>query len=527
MPLAALQHSSHDRAMVEVASDQGAALARRLLGLTARLGARSDADPFGNPVLLLALAISRRIDTGELSEAAIGGLVRHLRDAAFADRARRLAAYVGGVDPAENDATLAGLAQHLLRPDPNDSPVRWAEYRALVERTRFAAVFTAHPTFALPPAVGHALADAASGRAAPAFDSHRPPPVTLADEFAQAVAAIANGRDALDRLNAALMSVARSAWPDRWTELTPRPVVLSSWVGYDTDGRTDIGWWDTLRLRLEMKRLQLAAAARAARCLPAATALAARVAVALEAVGGAARRCCPTRPIRRASPPSPTRWSAARETALTTPAPLLPLFQRGDRRPPEDHAQARAVRRPRRAGLARPGAGAHAHAAERGADPQRGAPAAGDRRPAGGPGASPRAVRRDQRRAGRGAAGAGRFRRAAGRAGLGGPADDDGGADRQAHRWLDAGALPDRRDRNRLHAAGRAVAGAAVRRRAAHRDQPAVRDGGGAGTRRARAGRGAAQPALPRLSASRPGGWRCNSAIPIPAAMSASSPPAT
>ena len=35
-------------------------------------------------------------------------------------------------------------------------------------------------------------------------------------------------------------------------------MILSSWVGYDTDGRTDIGWWDTLRLRLEMKRLQLA-----------------------------------------------------------------------------------------------------------------------------------------------------------------------------------------------------------------------------------------------------------------------------
>ena len=50
-----------------------------------------------------------------------------------------------------------------------------------------------------------------------------------------------NGRDALDRLNAALLSVARDAWPGRWTSLVPRPVILSSWVGYDTDGRTDIG----------------------------------------------------------------------------------------------------------------------------------------------------------------------------------------------------------------------------------------------------------------------------------------------
>ena len=223
-------------------------LADELLALAARLGARLEEDPFGNPVLLVALAIERRMDDGTLSEEAIGGLIRHLRDAGFADRARRLAHYVGGAEPAENDRVLGMLAQHLLRPDPEDSPVRLAEYRALVERTRFAAVFTAHPTFALPPEVGHALAEMASGRPAAEFGSHRPPPITLGREFAEAVAAISNGRDAIDRFNAALLAVARTAWPDRWTSLVPRPIVLASWVGYDTDGRTDIGWWETIRL---------------------------------------------------------------------------------------------------------------------------------------------------------------------------------------------------------------------------------------------------------------------------------------
>ncbi|MSP01072.1 MAG: hypothetical protein EXR07_08500 [Acetobacteraceae bacterium] len=96
-----------------------------------------------------------------------------MRDAAFIGRARRLAEYVGGIELTANDAILARLAGTLLRPDPNDSPVRWAEYRALVERPRFAAVFTAHPTFALPLELGHALAEAASGRASPSFPSHR------------------------------------------------------------------------------------------------------------------------------------------------------------------------------------------------------------------------------------------------------------------------------------------------------------------------------------------------------------------
>ena len=204
-------------------------------------------------------------------------------------------------------AVLKDLAQRLLRPDPNDSPVRWAEYRALVERSRFAAVFTAHPTFALPADVGHALAETASGRPALAAGSHRPPRITLAEEFEQAGAAIAHGRDAIDQFNAALLTVARGAWPDRWTELNPRPVILSSWVGYDTDGRTDIGWWDTLRLRLEMKRRQLAR-------------LQAQVSAASHrATGGTHRgraRCrgdsslnfAPTPPMRRASPRSRRRW---------------------------------------------------------------------------------------------------------------------------------------------------------------------------------------------------------------------------
>ena len=147
--------------------------------------------------------------------------------------------------------------QRLIRPDPEDSPVRLAKFRAEVERTRFAAVFTAHPTFGHPPEVFAALAEAASGRPPDTcFVTHRPGKISLQDEFAAAGAAIMHGRDALDGLTRALLTEARTAWPDKWAEIVPRPVILASWVGYDTDGRTDIGWWDTLRLRLIMKQAQ-------------------------------------------------------------------------------------------------------------------------------------------------------------------------------------------------------------------------------------------------------------------------------
>ena len=105
-------------------------LAGKLIRSTAAAAARAAEDPFGNPVLSVSLAIARQWDTGELTEAAVEALIRHLRDAAFADRARRIADYVGGTDAAAHDGGAAELAQRLLRPDPDDSPVRWAEYRA-------------------------------------------------------------------------------------------------------------------------------------------------------------------------------------------------------------------------------------------------------------------------------------------------------------------------------------------------------------------------------------------------------------
>src|SRR5579875_1616296 len=142
-----------------------------LLGLVAHHLARADADPFGNPVLSVSLAITRMMDEDRLALPQIAAAVRELRDLAFAARARRLARYVGGTDEAANTAALAAVARNVLRPDPADSPVPWARFRECVERPRYAAVFTAHPTFALSPETYAALAEAACGAPAP------PPPL--------------------------------------------------------------------------------------------------------------------------------------------------------------------------------------------------------------------------------------------------------------------------------------------------------------------------------------------------------------
>jgi phosphoenolpyruvate carboxylase len=300
-----------------------------LLSLAAEARRAARGDPFANPALSAALALSRRLDDGALTLEQMAEMVAALGRAAFRDRAAGLARKTGLVDAAPADAALAMLTMRAARPDPSDSPVRLAVFRAACERPRAAAVFTAHPTFSLPRATGAALALAASGTAQQGDLPLRPVPPTLEDEFDQAAAAIARGRDALDRLAAAFLGTARAIWPDRWTTLDPRPVILASWVGYDTDGRTDIGWQDTLRLRLRMKRLQLARLAAQLGALPedCTAPLRQRVAEALAAVEAQLAACPPAgTPSGESAQAFACALLDGREAALTTPEPLLELF---------------------------------------------------------------------------------------------------------------------------------------------------------------------------------------------------------
>ena len=246
-------------------------------------------DPFGNPVLSVALWLTRRLDRGEIEDETVAALVRHLGREAILRRAGRLRAYVG-LDA--GSAPLTVLAEGLADAVP-DGPGGFEAFKASVEQARFGAVFTAHPTFGMRRAIAHGIADMATmaepsdRQALLGLDvaSLRPEPgITLKDEFDQARFAVLHARDALDALNEACLAAARRRWPDRWTELNASTISLGSWVGCDTDGRTDIGWWDTARYRLESKRGQFGRILERLPGIPAAQAVRASVAAALGAV---------------------------------------------------------------------------------------------------------------------------------------------------------------------------------------------------------------------------------------------------
>ena len=290
-----------------------------LLGVVQRARARAADDPFGNPILSAALSISRRLDEGLLTEAALAAAIAALRDDAMADRAGRLGAYVGGTDAATSRAALERLAAELVAHAGN----RLQEARARLERPRYACVFTAHPTFAAAPAVYAAVAEIASGQDRPAtIASHRPAKPTLDQEFDAATVALQHGRDALDELCGILLDAAGERWPDGWLNLHPSPVMLASWVGLDTDGRTDIGWWDSLRYRLRMKRQGLA---RLNDQVRGSGTLERRVQEALETVDGQLA-LAPTGPDPVAVEPFARALIGGRDRALLSPEALLPLF---------------------------------------------------------------------------------------------------------------------------------------------------------------------------------------------------------
>jgi phosphoenolpyruvate carboxylase len=223
---------------------------KTLAALEARLGElhqRTRETPLFNPVFQLSLDLSRAIEAGETSLDDVAALVAELECDGLKARARKL--------------------RTLLAPPPAPSPAAaeaedFAAYAARWENPQLHAVFTAHPTFLLSPAQSEAVAIAASAPgevddAACAVPATRTA-VTLEHEHRAAMDAMARAQDARDVIVARLIDEARERWPQEWRALRPLPFRFASWVGYDMDGRTDIGWRTSIAFRLQEKAERLA-----------------------------------------------------------------------------------------------------------------------------------------------------------------------------------------------------------------------------------------------------------------------------
>ncbi len=230
----------------------------------------TDENPFANPILLLAINLTRRLEKGEVTFSALEQLVQFLDTKAYVVRAERMGQYVGERDPLKNLKLIENFIKKIPGLDDND----WEVFAAQVSSEFFGIVITAHPTFALRFDLLRALSDLASGRnndgvplnkeqikqllVKALHTEHLPEPnISLDKEHALALEAISNLKKAILLLYDLVFKVAREHFPDKWWEIHPRLITVASWVGYDLDGRRDIDWAKSFTFRLEERKLAL------------------------------------------------------------------------------------------------------------------------------------------------------------------------------------------------------------------------------------------------------------------------------
>lgn len=241
-------------------------LVDELTGELEALRQRVEPDPFANPVRLLGLGLLARLRRGALDPQTLDRLIQRLTVRAFATRAQHLRAYLGEVDVGRNEAILAGLVRRLATAE-DGATLPFATFQERLQRIVYGFVITAHPTFGLAVGLQRELmrlaltadpTEAEATLAAAERLPHRPEPrLDLDEEHRQAGAAIEHLLDAQARLFGIALEVAAELYPAEWRRLVPRLVNIASWVGYDTDGRSDIAWTTTFEKRLASQIAQL------------------------------------------------------------------------------------------------------------------------------------------------------------------------------------------------------------------------------------------------------------------------------
>ena len=206
-------------------------------------------DPLASGVRMLMIDLWDRLADGKSDREDLSKLAKLISDDGLAARAKRLA------DRSDfRDWSVVVRDAFSTLPRDNINAVC-----AVLGQTRAGIVFTAHPTFALSRKLRAAAGAMVDGKDADLSGIPHAPdaPLTLQAEHDDVLQAISRAQRAIRRLLEAVFDWAAETYPQDWASIRPAPFSLATWVGYDLDGRTDIHWAETFRIRLEEKSLQL------------------------------------------------------------------------------------------------------------------------------------------------------------------------------------------------------------------------------------------------------------------------------
>lgn len=221
--------------------------------LTGYLKLRSS-DPHVNPAKLLAYDLAEKTASGAVSLTQLEDILIDICNREMRARGQRLAQRSGLDD-------FAKWQRQTRKRIRQEAAKGYAAFRIWAQSEAIGLVVTAHPTFAMTRAARDYIvaASAGAGKARLTADKIiRNAPPSLIDEHGEAQDCVRKMHLAIDALNEMILTEAQKAFGDKWQNVTPHLVSVASWVGYDLDGRRDIQWSDTIRLKLQEKATQLA-----------------------------------------------------------------------------------------------------------------------------------------------------------------------------------------------------------------------------------------------------------------------------
>ena len=204
-----------------------------------------------NPITALADMISEKLYQNDITISDIDEMLESVSEDIWNQQAQALS-YQSGLSDINS-----GLSKRL------DAHFETQLKDLQLDKLRYRAVFTAHPVFALKAENSAQLCEAALATTdtKPSQASVQTPKdaylprksVTLQDEHSEAMKALTNARKSIKTIHSYLLHQKAKNSKSDWREIVPQMLGVSTWVGYDLDGRSDIGWADSLALRLTEK----------------------------------------------------------------------------------------------------------------------------------------------------------------------------------------------------------------------------------------------------------------------------------
>ena len=216
------------------------------------LYARTSESPMFNPVAQLGFELSRKLEANTNNLDDFNSTIGKFEHDAFRRRARHLNQLLAPTNNTTNHRQIRKLAKQSANGNYANFSLQWS-------RPLLHCVFTAHPTFLNSQDAYRQMAalaadpkkritdDILTANAAPSID----------EEHKAAISAINSAADADHEITNLLIDTARKTFLKEWRRFRPTTFNFGTWVGYDMDGRTDIGWSTSIRFRLSEKLNQI------------------------------------------------------------------------------------------------------------------------------------------------------------------------------------------------------------------------------------------------------------------------------